>query len=48
VGSLGVPIVGVLMAWAILHERPRTMEWVGIAFVLLGLCAVSGVRLRRR
>jgi len=48
VSSLGVPIVGVLMAWAILHERPRTMEWVGIAFVLLGLCVVSGVRLRRR
>ena len=24
------------------------MEWIGIGFVLLGLCAVSGVRLRRR
>lgn len=48
VSSLGVPIVSVLMAWAILHEVPSTMEWVGIGFVLLGLCAVSGVRLRRR
>jgi len=48
VGSLGVPIVGVLLAWLILDERPRAMEWLGIAFVLLGLCAVSGVRLRRR
>lgn len=47
VGSLGVPIVGVLLAWAILHEQPRPMEWLGIGFVLLGLCAVSGVRLRR-
>lgn len=47
VGSLGVPIVGVLLAWAILREEPRPMEWLGIAFVLLGLCAVSGVRLRR-
>ncbi|MFK2878220.1 DMT family transporter [Rhodanobacter hydrolyticus] len=47
VSSLGVPIVGVLLAWAILHEEPRPMEWVGIGFVLLGLCAVSGVRRRR-
>jgi drug/metabolite transporter (DMT)-like permease len=47
VGSLGVPIVGVLLAWAILREEPRPMEWLGIVFVLLGLCAVSGVRLRR-
>ena len=48
VSSLGVPIVGVLLAWLVLRERPRTMEWLGIGFVLLGLCAVSGVRLRRR
>ncbi|MFC5741016.1 DMT family transporter [Dyella tabacisoli] len=43
--SLGVPIVGVLLAWAILHEQPTRMEALGIAFVLLGLIAVSGVRL---
>jgi drug/metabolite transporter (DMT)-like permease len=48
VGSLGVPIVGVLLAWWILHEQPRTMEWIGIVFVLLGLCAVSGLHRRRR
>jgi drug/metabolite transporter (DMT)-like permease len=48
VSSLGVPIVSVLLAWLILDEQPRMMEWVGIVFVLLGLCAVSGVRLRRR
>lgn len=47
VSSLGVPIVGVLLAWAILHEEPRPMEWLGMALVLLGLCAVSGVRRRR-
>lgn len=46
--SLGVPIVSVLLAWAILHERPTMMEGVGIVFVLLGLMAVSGLRFRRR
>jgi drug/metabolite transporter (DMT)-like permease len=46
--SLGVPIVSVLLAWAILHEQPSTMEAVGIVFVLLGLMAVSGLRFRRR
>ena len=45
--SLGVPIVSVLLAWAILHERPSAMEVLGIAFVLLGLVAVSGFQLRR-
>ncbi len=45
--SLGVPIVSVLLAWAILRERPSAMEVVGIVFVLLGLVAVSGLRLRR-
>jgi drug/metabolite transporter (DMT)-like permease len=47
ISSLGVPIVSVLLAWAILHERPSAMELLGIVFVLLGLLAVSGVRLRR-
>lgn len=46
--SLGVPIVSVLLAWAILHEQPSAMEAVGIVFVLLGLMAVSGLRFRRR
>ncbi len=41
--SLGVPVVSVLLAWAILHERPSPMEGIGIALVLLGLAAVSGV-----
>lgn len=47
VASLGVPIVSVLLAWAILHEQPSGMEILGIIFILLGLLAVSGVRLRR-
>ncbi len=43
--SLGVPIVSVLLAWAVLHERPSAMEALGIAFVLAGLLAVSGLRI---
>jgi drug/metabolite transporter (DMT)-like permease len=46
--SLGVPIVGVLLAWIVLHEQPTSFEVLGIVFVLLGLVAVSGVRLKWR
>lgn len=46
--SLGVPIVSVLLAWMILHEQPSSMEILGMALVLLGLVAVSGVGARRR
>jgi drug/metabolite transporter (DMT)-like permease len=46
--SLGVPIVSVLLAWVILHEKPSLMEWVGIAFIVAGLAAVSGVGTRSR
>ena len=46
--SLGVPIVSVLLAWSILHEQPSLMEWVGIAFIVAGLAAVSGVGTRSR
>ncbi|WP_198651561.1 EamA family transporter [Dyella sp. C11] len=46
VASLGVPIVSVLLAWMILHEQPSAMEFAGIAFILLGLIAVSGMGLR--
>ena len=45
--SLGVPVVAVLMAWLILHERPDTMELFGIALIVCGLVAVSGVGGRR-
>ncbi|MEO8747146.1 MAG: EamA family transporter [Rhodanobacter sp.] len=47
VSSLGVPITSVLLAWLVLHERPSAMELAGIALVLLGLLAVSGVGKRR-
>ena len=45
--SLGVPIVCVLLAWMILHEQPSPMDLFGMALVLLGLVAVSGVGARR-
>jgi drug/metabolite transporter (DMT)-like permease len=45
--SLGVPIVSVLLAWVILHERPSAMEAIGMVFVLLGLVAVSGLNARK-
>ena len=45
--SLGVPVVAVLMAWLILRERPDTMELFGIALIVCGLVAVSGVGERR-
>jgi drug/metabolite transporter (DMT)-like permease len=48
VSSLGVPVLGVLLAWWLLHEQPSALEATGIVFVLLGLLAVSGARLPRR
>jgi drug/metabolite transporter (DMT)-like permease len=41
--SLAVPVTAVLMAWAILRERPDVMEGVGIALIVCGLMAVSGL-----
>ena len=41
--SLGVPVVAVLMAWLILRERPDAMDGLGIALIVCGLVAVSGV-----
>jgi drug/metabolite transporter (DMT)-like permease len=48
VSSLGVPVLSVLLAWWILHERPSPLEAAGIVLVLLGLLAVSGIGARRR
>lgn len=48
VSSLGVPVLSVVLAWLILHERPSSPEMAGIVLVLLGLLAVSGAGLRRR
>lgn len=46
--SLGVSIVSALLAWSILHEQPSLMEWLGIAFVVAGLVAVSGLGICHR
>lgn len=40
--SLAVPVTAILMAWALLDERPDPAETIGIALILLGLWAVSG------
>jgi drug/metabolite transporter (DMT)-like permease len=50
VSSLAVPVLSVLMAWVVLHEKPTPSEWLGVAFIVAGLVAVSGVTLlpRRR
>jgi drug/metabolite transporter (DMT)-like permease len=44
---LAVPVLSVLMAWVVLHEVPTPSEWLGVAFIVAGLVAVSGVRLGR-
>jgi drug/metabolite transporter (DMT)-like permease len=41
--SLGVPVTAVIMAWLILHERPDAIEGFGIALIVGGLVAVSGM-----
>ena len=48
VSSLAVPVLSVLMAWAVLHETPTPNEWLGMGFIVAGLLAVSGVQLPRR
>jgi drug/metabolite transporter (DMT)-like permease len=42
--SLAVPVIAVLMAWLILHEKPDAMEGFGIVLIICGLAAVSEVR----
>jgi drug/metabolite transporter (DMT)-like permease len=39
--SLAVPVVAVLLAWLILHEKPDAMEGFGIVLIVCGLVAVS-------
>jgi drug/metabolite transporter (DMT)-like permease len=48
VSSLAVPVLSVLMAWALLHETPTANEWVGMAFIMAGLAAVTGIRIPLR
>ena len=44
VSSLAVPVLSVLMAWVVLHEKPTPNEWLGMGFIIAGLLAVSGVK----
>lgn len=46
ISSLAVPVLSVLMAWWVLRETPAPTEWLGMAFIVAGLVAVSGVTLR--
>ncbi|MNT50349.1 EamA-like transporter family protein [compost metagenome] len=39
--SLGVPVVAMLLAWAILSERPTPGELGGMALILAGIWVVS-------
>ena len=39
--SLGVPVVAMLLAWAILSERPSLVELGGMALILAGIFVVS-------
>ena len=41
VSSLVIPILGVLFAWAVLHEAPDGAEWAGIALLVAALAAVG-------
>lgn len=40
--SMAVPVTVVLMAWALLNERPDGAEAAGIVMIVLGLLTVSG------
>lgn len=42
--SLIVPVAGVLFAWALLHEKPDTAEWIGIALIGSGLLLLNFAR----
>jgi drug/metabolite transporter (DMT)-like permease len=44
--SLAIPVVSVLLAWAVLGERPTAMEALGMALILAGLVAVTGIARR--
>lgn len=45
--SLCVPITAILMAWALLGERPGAMEGAGIVLIVCGLFVISGAAARR-
>ena len=39
--QLGVPVVAMLLAWALLSERPGGAELAGMALILAGIWVVS-------
>jgi drug/metabolite transporter (DMT)-like permease len=45
-GTLAVPVVGVLAAWQQLGERPSAAEALGIGLILAGLTALAAAGLR--
>jgi drug/metabolite transporter (DMT)-like permease len=44
-GTLAVPVIGVLAAWIQLHETPSLTEGVGMALIVAGLAALAAVGL---
>lgn len=46
-GTLGVPVVGVLAGVVLLGERPTPPEWAGMALVLAALVLTASVAARR-
>jgi drug/metabolite transporter (DMT)-like permease len=42
-GTLAVPVIGVLAAWVQLHETPSLMEGAGMALIIAGLAALAAV-----
>lgn len=39
--SLAVPVGGVLLAWALLGEKPSGFEWIGIALIATAILALN-------
>ena len=39
--SLGVPVLAMLLAWWLLHERPTSLELIGISLIMAGLVVVT-------
>ncbi|MFU2068311.1 DMT family transporter [Bordetella hinzii] len=45
--ALGVPVVAVLLAWLVLHERPTPMDLASMLFIMAGIWVVSRARPRK-
>jgi drug/metabolite transporter (DMT)-like permease len=42
-GTLAVPVIGVLAGMAVLGERPTALEWTGIALIVCALLTTSSI-----